>query len=45
MSEAKEVELTPALRQTLLEDLAYAYGDSNPKKFTEKLIEFGFVNP
>jgi hypothetical protein len=38
----KEVELTPELRITLLEDLAYAYG-SNTVKFRAKLIEFGLI--
>lgn len=42
MSNAKEVELTEELKQTLLEDLAYAYGN-NTSKFTEKLKEFGFI--
>ncbi len=40
--EFKEVEITPKLLQTLLEDLAYAYG-SDTKKFTEKLKEFKFI--
>ena len=42
MDYAEEVELTPELKKTLLEDLAYAYGhDSN--KFSEKLIEFNLL--
>lgn len=42
MSYAKEVELTPELKQILLEDLAYAYG-RNTNKFGQKLKEFNFI--
>lgn len=36
---AKEVELTPKLKQILIEDLAYTYG-SNTSKFSDKMKEF-----
>lgn len=39
MYSAKEVELTPELKQILIEDLAYAYG-SDSIKFRAKMIEF-----
>lgn len=42
MSLSKTVVLTPELRQTLLEDLAYVYGQ-NTKIFSEKLKEFEFI--
>lgn len=42
MSYAKEVELTPELKQILLEDLAYAYG-RNTNKFGQKLKEFYLI--
>jgi len=42
MERAKEVELTNELKVTLLEDLAYAYGQ-NSKKFSEKLREFKLI--
>lgn len=41
-SDTTHVELTPELKQTLLEDLAYFYGN-NSKKFTEKLKEFNLL--
>lgn len=42
MERAKEVELTDELKVTLLEDLAFAYGQ-NSKKFSEKLREFKLI--
>ncbi len=36
---AKEVDMTPELKQILIEDLAYAYGN-NTKEFTERMIHF-----
>lgn len=39
ISQAKEVELTDELKQILIEDLAYVYGQDS-KKFSEKLKEF-----
>jgi acyl-CoA-binding protein len=42
MEKAKEVELTDELKITLLEDLAFAYGQ-NSKKFNEKLREFKLI--
>ena len=42
LTEAEELEETPKLRQLLLEELAYAYGN-NTNKFREKLIEFKFI--
>lgn len=42
LSSAKEIEETPELRQILLEDLAYTYGN-NTTKFREKLKEFKFI--
>lgn len=39
---AKEVELTPELKQILLEDLAYTYG-SNTSLFASKLKEFNLL--
>lgn len=39
---AEEVELTPELKITLLEDLAYAFGN-NTKEFNAKLKEFEFI--
>ena len=42
ISKFKDVEETPKLRQILLEDLAFAFGH-NSQKFSEKLVEFGFL--
>jgi hypothetical protein len=42
MSNAKEVELTKELKQILLEDLAFAYGQDSVK-FTSKLKEFNLI--
>lgn len=39
---AEEAELTPELKLTLLEDLAYAFGN-NTKEFNAKLKEFEFI--
>ena len=39
---AKKTKLTPELKQILLEDLAYVYGN-NSKTFREKLKEFKFI--
>lgn len=39
---AVEMELTPELKQLLLEDLAFAYGQDS-KKFIEKLEEFDLL--
>ena len=42
LDQAVELELTPELKQVLLEDLAYAYGQDS-EKFTEKLKEFKLI--
>jgi len=42
LTAAKEVELTPELKQILLEDIAYVYGNDS-KKFTAKLKEFNLI--
>ena len=42
LSSAKEVELIPELKITLLQDLVFYYG-SDSKKFTEKLKEFEII--
>lgn len=39
MTNAEEVELTTELKQILIEDLAYAYGQDSAK-FSEKMLEF-----
>lgn len=39
---AKKIELTPELKQILLEDLAYVYGQDS-MKFRKKLKEFKFI--
>lgn len=44
MDKAVEVDLTPELKQTLLEDIAYVYGQDS-SKFTEKLKEFELLTP
>lgn len=38
----KEVELTPKMKQILIEDLAYAYGNDSTK-FSKKLKEFELI--
>lgn len=42
MTKAKQVELTPELKQILIEDLAYTYGH-NTKVFADKLKEFNLI--
>ena len=42
MTDAREVELTKELKQILLEDLAYAFGNDT-KKFNQKLKEFNLI--
>ena len=42
LTQAKETELTPELKQVLLEDIAYVYGN-NSKQFTAKLKEFNLI--
>lgn len=37
-----QVELTPELKQTLLEDIAFTYGKDS-KKFTAKMQEFNLL--
>lgn len=39
---AKETELTSELKQILLEDIAYVYGNDS-KQFTAKLKEFNLI--
>ena len=42
MDNAKEVDLTPELKQILIEDLAYAYG-SESIRFRAKMKEFNLI--
>ncbi len=42
LKNSRQVNLTKELKVTLLEDLAYAFGQDT-KKFNEKLKEFGFA--